>query len=386
MHRLRTVARASACAIALAAWSSAARAATIVVPAGGDLHGALMNAQPGDRIVLEPGATYVGNFTLPNKNGASYITLQTLPDGLPGDGARIAPGHTLAKLRSPNGAPALQTSPGADPAIPNLVPADITIAGNAIAKQAAWRTERWSVKNLLELKNARRVSIHDNTFDYNWEAGQAGFAILFTVRDQDGGCPWCQVEQIAFEGNIVRHSAAGVSILGFDNVHPSQQARSITIRNNLFADIDRRNWGGNGYFLMLLGGARDITVDHNTVIQDEASGILTVDGPPVLGFVFTNNVARQNDYGMIGADHAPGLDTISAFLPGAHIEGNALADADPRRYPAGNRFPSSAEFRAQFVAYAAGDYRLTATSVWRGAGIDGRDLGATLEAATAPVR
>ena len=142
----------------------------------------------------------------------------------------------------------------------------------------------------------------------------------------------------------------------------------------------------NGYFLMLLGGARDITVDHNTVIQDEASGILTVDGPPVLGFVFTNNVARQNDYGMIGADHAPGLDTISAFLPGAHIEGNALADADPRRYPAGNRFPSSAEFRAQFVAYAAGDYRLTATSVWRGAGIDGRDLGATLEAATAPVR
>ena len=56
------------------------------------------------------------------------------------------------------------------------------------------------------------------------------------------------------------------------------------------------------------------------------------------------------------AAEAMGIDTtahkvsafmISAFFPGAHIEGNALADADPGRYPEGNRFPSSAEFRAQ---------------------------------------
>jgi hypothetical protein len=130
---------------------------------------------------------------------------------------------------------------------------------------------------------------------------------------------------------------------------------------------------------MLLGGARDVTVDHNTVIQDDAYGILTVDGPPVLGFVFTNNVARQNAYGMIGTNHAPGRDTISAFFPGSHIAGNALADADPGNYPAGNRFPSSAEFRAQFVSYTGGDYRLTASSAWHGAGTDGRDLGASLE-------
>ena len=103
----------SACAIALAGLSNAARAATIAVPAGGDLHSALINAQPGDTILLEPGRTYVGNFTLPNKNGTSYITLQTVPDGLPGDGARVAPGQPLAKLRSPNNAPALQTAPGA---------------------------------------------------------------------------------------------------------------------------------------------------------------------------------------------------------------------------------------------------------------------------------
>src|SRR3989442_422817 len=184
MNSLRTAARVSVCAIALAGFSNAARAATIAVPAGGDLHGALTNAQPGDTIVLEPGATYVGNFTLPNKNGASYITLQTVAHGLPGAGARIAeikavgqdsqaiagwngPGPYAITNNYLEGAGENVIFGGADPTIPNLVPGDITIAGNAIAKRPAWRSENWTVKNLLELKNARRVSIHDNTVDYN---------------------------------------------------------------------------------------------------------------------------------------------------------------------------------------------------------------------------
>ena len=47
------------CVCILAA--SAAPAATIVVPAGGDLQAALNQAQPGDVITLEPNATYIGN-------------------------------------------------------------------------------------------------------------------------------------------------------------------------------------------------------------------------------------------------------------------------------------------------------------------------------------
>src|SRR5437660_679977 len=90
-------------------------AATIAVPADGSLQAALSSAQPGDTIVLAQGATYVGNFTLPNTGGASTITVQTAPDGLPPAGSRISPAFAgrLAKLRSPNSAPALQTAPGA---------------------------------------------------------------------------------------------------------------------------------------------------------------------------------------------------------------------------------------------------------------------------------
>src|SRR5262249_3751760 len=155
-----------------------------------------------------------------------------------------------------------------------LVPSDITIADNQFFKPPSWRAENWVVKNLFELKNARRVSVLRNTFDYNWEGGQSGYAILFTVRNQDGNCPWCQVDHVTFEQNIVRHASAGVEILGYDDIHPSQQTQAIVIRNNLFADIDSQNWGGNGYFLAVLGGPRDITVDHNTIISDHGSGIV----------------------------------------------------------------------------------------------------------------
>lgn len=74
---------------------------------------------------------------------------------------------------------------GGDPSVPGLVPSDITIADNHFAKQPSWRMENWVVKNLIELKNARRVQIVRNTFEYSWQGGQSGYAVVFTVRNQD---------------------------------------------------------------------------------------------------------------------------------------------------------------------------------------------------------
>src|SRR3954447_2212542 len=74
--------------------TSAANAATIAVPAGGDLQAALNAAQPGDVIKLAPGATYVGNFVLPNKGPINdYIPIRSAaPDAqLPPAGVRVSP-------------------------------------------------------------------------------------------------------------------------------------------------------------------------------------------------------------------------------------------------------------------------------------------------------
>src|SRR4051812_47291749 len=91
-----------------------ATAATIAVPAGGDLQAALNAAQPGDVITLTPGATYVGNFVLPNKGAIqSFITIRSAaPDSLlPPAGVRITPAYAaqLPKIQSITSMAALRT-------------------------------------------------------------------------------------------------------------------------------------------------------------------------------------------------------------------------------------------------------------------------------------
>ena len=63
---------------------------------------------------------------------------------------------------------------GADPSVVGLVPSDIVVRGNLLHKPLSWRwrKQRWSVKNLFELKSARRVLIENNSFVNNWEADQ----------------------------------------------------------------------------------------------------------------------------------------------------------------------------------------------------------------------
>jgi hypothetical protein len=95
--------------------SSAASAATINVPAGGDLQAALNAAQAGDVITLQPGATYAGNFVLPNKGALSaFITIRSAaPDSaLPPAGVRITPAFASALpiIKSPNSVASLRTT------------------------------------------------------------------------------------------------------------------------------------------------------------------------------------------------------------------------------------------------------------------------------------
>ena len=60
---------------------------------------------------------------------------------------------------------------GADPKVPELVPSDIIVRGNLFHKPLEWRWRtyptKWVVKNLFELKNARRVLVDNNTFINN---------------------------------------------------------------------------------------------------------------------------------------------------------------------------------------------------------------------------
>lgn len=92
---------------------------TWVVNAGGNLQLALNSAQRGDEIVIQAGATFTGNFTLPAKTGNAsngWILIRSDKSAqLPPQGTRVTPAlaSLMPKIITPNAAPALATAASA---------------------------------------------------------------------------------------------------------------------------------------------------------------------------------------------------------------------------------------------------------------------------------
>ncbi len=265
---------------------------------------------------------------------------------------------------------------GAAPKLAGTVPSNIQIKHNYIRHPLSWQ-HVWPVKNLLELKNAEYVTISDNILENNWVSAQSGYGVLFTVRTcEAGNYSWAEVDHVTFTYNLIRNSVQGVNILGTDNVRQkcgggvAGLTSNIVIRNNLFEQM-------GGTFLQLLSGAQNITVDHNTVIQQ--GDIMDLDGTPKdSGFVFTNNITMFGPYGVIGNGTIGALTTFAKFTTSYVYEANVAIDPVVgliNEYPAGNFFPPTID-DVGFVNPAAGDYRLAESSPYDDKGTDGKDIGA----------
>jgi hypothetical protein len=264
---------------------------------------------------------------------------------------------------------------GADPRIHGLVPSDITLSRNLLSKPLAWRSTGWIVKNLLELKNAQRVVIDANVFENNWLAAQSGYAILLKSVNQDGTAPWSVVQDVRFTNNVVRHVSSAINILGRETTFPALEANRITIRNNVFEDVSVA-YGGIGVFLHVVGGS-EITVDHNTVFNDNAVTV-AADARPSAGFVFTNNILIDRGSAVRGSGATAGNDTIAKYFPGSKFFGGIFAGSNPAQYPVANFYPPSLD-AVGFVNVAQGQYRLAATSIYRGGATDGTDPGCNFD-------
>jgi cellulose synthase/poly-beta-1,6-N-acetylglucosamine synthase-like glycosyltransferase len=269
---------------------------------------------------------------------------------------------------------------GADPTVPDLVPADIQVLRNHLAKPLRWKVghasyegTEWAVKNLFELKNARRVLVEGNVLERNWTHAQNGFAILFTVRNQDGRAPWSVVEDVTFINNLVRHVGGGVNVLGRDDNNPSQQTQRIAIRNNLFIDVGG-SWG-NGRLFQLLDGTSSISIDHNTALQT-GSILFGGDHAPHTGFVFQNNIAPHNEHGITGSGTEAGTQTLARYFPSAVVRGNVIVGGNAGQYPADNEFARTLD-EAGIASFSTASLRALASQTPR-ASAGGRVAGADL--------
>jgi hypothetical protein len=269
---------------------------------------------------------------------------------------------------------------GADPAIRGLVPSDIEIRGNHLFKPLTWLPGnpafagvQWTIKNLMEFKNAQRVLVEGNLLENN-----PGPALLLTPRNQSGSAPWSVVQDVLFQSNVTRNAGSGFIALSTDNERPSQPTKRIAIVNNLWLGVTRT------FFGMSAGpGLEDVVVDHNTAIPAAHSTYYVEAGhaPAVLRFRFTNNLVGFGAYGVTFAT------PDARMLPDAIITKNALVnlgDAADGQGVVRNRPPAINQtmYTSFPSAAAAGlkeDGTLTAKSPNRRAATDGRDIGVAFD-------
>ena len=279
---------------------------------------------------------------------------------------------------------------GADPGIQGLSPSDITIRRNHFFKDPSWKG-RWTVKNLFELKNARRVLIEDNVFENNWSDAQSGMAIVIkSSQDSCGTCTWQGTTDVTFRYNMVKNSPRGFNLQAVDctgqacvDVH----VQRVRAENNLFYNIGTFNGTGSDGFLMLLThDLRDVAIRHNTFVGN----IPTRGTPLVMDYgngkarhlTITDNVFTSGvGYGIFYSGTKVGSESLRAMAGDSWtFARNVIGGVDPqyvRLHPPGNWYaPTVAHIG--FVDQEGGDFRLRAKSEFKQHGQGGTDPGADL--------
>ncbi len=295
---------------------------------------------------------------------------------------------------------------------PDLIPSDIVVRHNHLRKPPEWMSEmkpngiepRWWVKNLLEFKNGRRALVEENLLENTWVGfDQSSFAILLTVRTENRAMPWAVVEDITFTRNVVRNAGSGVQILGRDGANGGRVSR-IRFKDNLFYNIDSQAWGKPAYYthpriagwngrslmFQVLQGPPDVSIEHNTFIQAQggAGGTWSLFFDPNTtlgladGFRFIDNIVS---WGVTGSGRPEGSPTLDFYTPNATFLKNALIGRNNDLYPAGNFFPPDSA-AVGFTSTVGSNFQLAASSPYRDAGTDGRDLGADIPGASDALR
>lgn len=281
---------------------------------------------------------------------------------------------------------------GTDPPVSGWNPSDITVVGNVMQKDTAWRGLKapynWSIKNNFELKNAKRVLLDGNVMQYTWDDAQHE-AIIIRSDDQEGKCTWCTVADVTVTHNLIRHAAMGIVI---DALNPSDgislPTTRVLIQNNVWSDISNAKWGtgGDGWVYEILGidgyPASSWIIDHNTSFSDKGTMELGYDkaGGIIHQFQFTNNIGSYGTYGIFGQGGLTGKAALDAITPGYIYGGNVLLGVSEQSgYPPGTYWNtvSGTGFSENSGTGAAlsGNFQLTGSSPYRGAGTDGKDIG-----------
>ena len=304
-----------------------------------------------------------------------------------------------------------------------FTPADIEVRHNHFYKPLIWMKGQpgfvgaadgnaFMVKNLMELKNAQRVLVEGNIFEYSWGGfGQVGFAFLLTPKNQASGtlniCPVCEVTDVTFRYNLVSHVGTGISLanVGSNNGGFAKDGGRYSFHDIVVDDVNKALFTGGGTLFQVLNtwptnALHDILISHVTGFPDPKSKIISLGNTgtaPMLGFTFVDSIVGQETYPVWStggttncAISSVPITSLNACFPGGYkFTNNAaigIGGSYPlAKWPAGNFFPATAAAVGfmNFNNGNGGDYHLLSTSPYKNAGTDGKDLGADIDAVLA---
>lgn len=299
-------------------------------------------------------------------------------------------------------------------------PADIEIRRNHMFKPLTWMPGNpqfvggtdghpFIVKNLFELKNAERVLLDGNILENVWGGfSQAGFGVLLTPKNQmamvGNVCPECYVTDVTIRNCLIRHVASGFQIgngVSGNGGVPKEGGR-YSIHDVVVDDIQPALYKGTGAFAQISTSAgvsdipvlHDVQIDHVSAFPPKA--LLIMGGPRegrrMNNLVITNSIFTSGEKPLLTTGGGPekncsaqpdrkGLKTVfdDCFVAYAFHHNVIVGSGD---FPKGNtvlKKPSDIGL-VNFQGGNGGDYHLAATSKFKHAATDGKDLGADIDA------
>ena len=205
--------------------------------------------------------------------------------------------------------------------------------------------------------------ISDNTFENDWDGAQPGFAIVFTVPTKMESVRGARSTTSRSRATSFAMSPQASTFgLGQQPPEPADAGDSDSEQPVL-----RHRQQGVGRQWLLPWDDRRRTRYHRRSQHhraDECDRDRPIDGPPVLGFVYTNNLSTYGTYGIAGTATAPATVRSARICPVPISRGTSSREGRPRTIPQATAF-FPCEFQTQFMSYLGFDYRLLVQSLAR---------------------
>jgi hypothetical protein len=263
---------------------------------------------------------------------------------------------------------------GASVYVPGLVPSDITFTKNLLRKPFSWHsnaTINGSVKNLWELKNARRVLCEGNVMEGCWQGGQAGDAVLLTPINQYGPTWNAGVRDVTFRYNVLRNASSGYNITN-DNTENGFRSFGLwrfSMHDNAAWNINDPAWVPANFRIVRLANGTDVRLTHNTLLgsantTNTVGLLLGVTTGLFARVKYDDNLSTAQSYAVIADGGAPGNGSITPTLVngGGSFNNNGLVNFDFNTGGYFSDYPGTTKFPADLTA--AGVATPAITSTW----------------------